>query len=327
MAFKKGAVFNGRASRAEYWYFFLFNFIIIIALNIIDAFIGITKNGIGILTGIYYLVVLIPYIAVSIRRLHDTNHSGWWLLISLIPIVSIVLLIFLCCDSQLGENRYGPNPQKITTQNLKQTKQSYTDIKIEMGEKYIPILKMTMGIPHFEAKKTFNDLYYQVVEDSKKEGTINLPANYGDELLSKKNSDEKIQNGLGKRRKEGVTDKDIKWWWNIHDYERRLMLKVDEMSRVALFINEVRNSKADSNEKAFDEASKKVRRFFPMYGDPDDTTHTKGDDSPLPYELKDRINIYTEKRAKKDPDEYKKEIENSSTFNSLIRREIKTGNI
>ena len=64
-----------------------------------------------------------------------------------------------------------------------------------------------------------------------------------------------------------------------------------------------------------------------MYGDPDDTMHTKGNDRPLPYELKDRINIYVEKCKKKDPDKLKKDIENSSTFNSLIRNEIKNGNL
>jgi hypothetical protein len=78
----------------------------------------------------------------------------------------------------------------------------------------------------------------------------------------------------------------------------------------------------NNKEKIAAMAAKKVRKFHPMYGDPDDTMHTKGDDRPLPYELKNRINIYIEKRAQKDPDKYKKEIENSSTFNSLIRREI-----
>lgn len=64
-----------------------------------------------------------------------------------------------------------------------------------------------------------------------------------------------------------------------------------------------------------------------MFGDPDDTTHTKGNYRPLPYELKDRINIYLEKYKKKDPNMLKKVIENSSTFNSLIRNEIKSGNL
>jgi len=109
---KKYAVFSGRAQRAEYWYFVLFNMIISIVLGIIDGVIG---SG-GILGAIYPLAVLIPSIAVSVRRLHDTNHSGWWLLISLLPLIgAIILLVFLVRDSQPGQNQYGPNPKGMTT--------------------------------------------------------------------------------------------------------------------------------------------------------------------------------------------------------------------
>ena len=109
---KKYAVFSGRARRAEYWYFVLFNMIIGIVLGIIDGAIG---SG-GILGGIYPLAVLIPSIAVSVRRLHDTNHSGWWLLINLLPLIgTIILVVFLVRDSQPGKNQYGPNPKGMTT--------------------------------------------------------------------------------------------------------------------------------------------------------------------------------------------------------------------
>jgi len=114
---KKYAVFNGRAQRKEYWYFFLFNFLIGIVLGIIDGMIGSfsSATGMGLLGGLYSLAVLIPGIAVSIRRLHDTNHSGWWLLISLVPLVGfIILLVFMVQDSQPGENQYGPNPKATT---------------------------------------------------------------------------------------------------------------------------------------------------------------------------------------------------------------------
>ena len=70
-----------------------------------------------------------------------------------------------------------------------------------------------------------------------------------------------------------------------------------------------------------------VRKFHVIYGEPDDTTHTVGDDRPLPEELKDRINIYIIKRPSTDQDKYKKEIEESSTLNALLRKEIKIGNI
>jgi uncharacterized membrane protein YhaH (DUF805 family) len=105
---KKYAVFTGRARRKEYWMFFLFNVIISFAIGFIDGFIG----AMGILSIVYVLGTLLPGIGVAIRRLHDTDRSGWWLLISLVPIVGfIVLLVFLVSDSQPGENRFGPNPK------------------------------------------------------------------------------------------------------------------------------------------------------------------------------------------------------------------------
>jgi uncharacterized membrane protein YhaH (DUF805 family) len=118
-AVKKYSVFTGRARRKEYWYFTLFNIVIIIPLTLIDMMTGTFSNeaNMGLFSGVFILAILIPSIAVSIRRLHDTNRTGWWMLISFIPILGpIVLLIFLVQDSQIGENRYGPNPKEEIAQ-------------------------------------------------------------------------------------------------------------------------------------------------------------------------------------------------------------------
>ena len=94
--FNKYATFRGRANRSEYWYFYLFTFICCI---------------VPILGYIAALVVLIPNLAVCVRRLHDIGKSGWNLLFGLIPIVGgILLLVWYCQPSQEGENEYGPNP-------------------------------------------------------------------------------------------------------------------------------------------------------------------------------------------------------------------------
>ena len=108
---KKYAIFNGRARRKEYWMFFLFNLIISIVLFLISLVIKTE-----ILSYIYMLAVLMPGIALGARRLHDTNRSGWWLLISFVPVVGlIVLIIFFVQDSTPGENKYGPNPKEVKT--------------------------------------------------------------------------------------------------------------------------------------------------------------------------------------------------------------------
>jgi len=99
--------FKGRARRSEYWYFFLFNFIVALVLGIIGQVIGNT-----ILSTLWSLAVILPGIAVGIRRLHDIGKSGWWLLISFVPVVGTILLIVWCCkDSDPGENQYGANPK------------------------------------------------------------------------------------------------------------------------------------------------------------------------------------------------------------------------
>lgn len=107
---KKYAVFKGRASPKEFWMFVLFNLIFGFVLIIIEVEV---LSGEGVLSQIYSLAMLIPYIAVSVRRLHDTNRSGWLLLISLIPFGGIALLFFMIQGSQSGENQYGPNPKEL----------------------------------------------------------------------------------------------------------------------------------------------------------------------------------------------------------------------
>ena len=105
---KKYAEFSGRARRKEFWMFVLFNFLVNIAVGIVDGILG-TNGALG---GLYSLAVLIPSLAVAARRLHDTDRSGWWQLIALIPLIGvIILLVFVCSDSKPGENRFGPNPK------------------------------------------------------------------------------------------------------------------------------------------------------------------------------------------------------------------------
>lgn len=114
---KQYADFKGRASRKEYWMFFLFNVIFSIAAMTLDNILGLTISGIpyGPLYLIYILAVFIPGLAVSVRRLHDVGKSGWMFLIALIPLIGAIwLLILVATDGQQGSNKWGENPKEIT---------------------------------------------------------------------------------------------------------------------------------------------------------------------------------------------------------------------
>jgi uncharacterized membrane protein YhaH (DUF805 family) len=114
-AFNNYATFSGRATRSEYWFFVLFNIIFIILAMLLDNAFGTTiKMGYGVslpygyIYIAYVIITLLPGLSVGVRRLHDVGKSGWFFLISLIPIIGAIwLLVLLFTDSNVGENKYG----------------------------------------------------------------------------------------------------------------------------------------------------------------------------------------------------------------------------
>ena len=110
----KYATFSGRARRKEYWMFVLINLVVSVVLALIDGLIGsVSESGMGLLSSVYSIGVLIPSLALSVRRLHDIGRTGWWVLISIIPVIgAVVLLVFMLLDSEPGSNRYGANPKE-----------------------------------------------------------------------------------------------------------------------------------------------------------------------------------------------------------------------
>ena len=113
--FNKYVDFKGRARRSEYWFFSLFTLLVSLILGFAEGYLGIFPNtDQAILANIFSLLIIIPFIAVGVRRLHDTNHSGWWYLLIIIPIIGwIIILIWLCKNSDEKDNRFGSNPKKI----------------------------------------------------------------------------------------------------------------------------------------------------------------------------------------------------------------------
>lgn len=111
--FKKFATFSGRARRKEYWLFALGYVVMIFIAAILDGMRsgGNPENATMFLSSLVYLVYLLPLLAVSVRRLHDTDRSGWWVLLGITGIGGLVLLVFFVLEGTKGENRFGDDPK------------------------------------------------------------------------------------------------------------------------------------------------------------------------------------------------------------------------
>ena len=177
-----------------------------------------------------------------------------------------------------------------------------------------------MGTPASEAEKSFEITMRKIKERYINEGIVNLPANYGSFLLEQEKINPELKAALDKKRAEGVRDSDIRWWWNMHYFERMMMLEDDETGRVAAFMAYL------SQGMSPDQAAQKLKRFL-TYGDPQDANQGVGEDRALPIELKDRINRYTEQRMRGDPYIYKTEIQASTGSNAHVRNEMRKGRV
>ncbi|AWN23517.1 DUF805 domain-containing protein [Deinococcus irradiatisoli] len=111
LTLKKYAVFSGRARRREYWMFSLVSSLVFGVLLAADLALGLAdlSKGAGLFSGLFVLAILLPTLAVTVRRLHDTGRSAWWLLLG--PL----LLVFTAQDSQPGSNQWGNNPKAVTS--------------------------------------------------------------------------------------------------------------------------------------------------------------------------------------------------------------------
>ncbi len=103
--------FSGRSSRSEFWWFYLFNIIVSAVISVVFCW---SQNAMNIATGVVNLALLLPSLGLAVRRLHDIGKSGWWIFISLIPVIGwILLIVWYCQDSQMQTNEYGPVPNLV----------------------------------------------------------------------------------------------------------------------------------------------------------------------------------------------------------------------
>ncbi|MCH4551409.1 DUF805 domain-containing protein [Aestuariibaculum lutulentum] len=124
------ANFDGRARRKEYWMFTLINSLILFGLIAISVAISVTSDALGFLSlyFIYILAMIIPSLAVSVRRLHDIGKSGWYYLVAFIPFIGTFWLLFLLItEGEKGSNAYGPDPKNITAEEIDQIGQIQVD--------------------------------------------------------------------------------------------------------------------------------------------------------------------------------------------------------
>jgi hypothetical protein len=194
----------------------------------------------------------------------------------------------------------------------------WTEIEKRLEPQYIPFFQESMSMPEEVAREIFKAFAQDLKDAAHREGTERLPELFGEILLEREPTDEKVRDAFAPKRADGVTDDDIAFWWNMHDLERRMICKVDEMNRILLFEKLVQGSGLTELE-----AARMVAKRFPVYGDPDHRVLETDDDRPLPFELKWRVNRYVTERTKADPDKFQAEVEASTSLNALLRRAVR----
>lgn len=178
-----------------------------------------------------------------------------------------------------------------------------------------------------EAKKLVTDTLNIAIDTGIKEGTYDLPYNMGDVILghaethsaTARHIAERVRHSLPVKQKEGVTDDDVRGWWNSFDVERRMVLQMEEGDRMATYLSLV-----TTNTPGGDPA-KRLWQIYPRYGNPEDTSIASGDDRPLPIELKQRIHRFVDRQLSVTPAPWQAETFNASSLNALIREKMRAG--
>jgi hypothetical protein len=198
----------------------------------------------------------------------------------------------------------------------------WSETERTLEPQYVSYFKESMSMPEEVARELFKTFAKEQKEAAHREGTDRFPESFGHILLEREKTDEKVRNAFAPKRAEGVTDEDISLWWNMHDLERRMICKVDEMNRILLFEKLVQDTGVTEPE-----AARVVAKRFPIYGDPDHLVLDTDDDRPLPFELKWRVNRYITERTEADPDRFREESEASTSLNALLRKAVRQGEL
>jgi hypothetical protein len=198
----------------------------------------------------------------------------------------------------------------------------WAETEKRLEPQFVSFFQESMSMPEEIAREIFRAFVKEQKEAARREGTERLPESFGDLLLEREKTDDKVREAFAPKRAEGVTDEDIAFWWNMHDLERRMICKVDEMNRILLFEKLIQDSGVSEPE-----AAQVVAKRFPIYGDPEHLVLETDDDRPLPFELKWRVNRYLSERTETDSDGFRKEVEASSSLNAILRKALRQRNL
>jgi hypothetical protein len=194
----------------------------------------------------------------------------------------------------------------------------WAETEKRLEPQYVSFFKKSMSMPEEIAQEIFKTLAEEQKEVARREGTDRLPESFGEILLEREKTDEEVRDVFATKRAEGVTDEDIALWWNMHDLERRMICKVDEMNRILLFEKLVHGDGVTELE-----AARMVAKRFPIYGDPDHLVLETDNDRPLPFELKWRVNRYITERTEADSDGFREEVEAATSLNAILRKALR----
>ena len=297
---------------------------------------------VSVILGIIFLIFII-------RRIRDIGLNWTWVFIWLIPFVNIVATLGLCFISSntFKKKHPTPEPQPEPTPNNETTEPEsesptkptatpdplpLTDLEQSLVEKYSALYQQYKNLSPEEA----TDLATTLIQEAKKEALINdtyyLPINLGDLVLQNtpptdqnaQKAYDLIQQRLPRLRNEGVTDKDIRWWWNFSQIERSMIIKNDEAERYNYFVTQLIKTQSQFAKKGIATAAAEslTNKRYPLYTQ-DQQDYFISPDDPLPYELKERIDAFMDHSARfTDFQQILTQLQQSSTFNAFIRQQI-----
>lgn len=286
--------FYGTAKRKEFIFFWLFFFLAQIAWGIVAGLCLIDFEFYVITAHLLLYFILTPLVSVTARRFHDIGFSGWWCFILLLPIINILFILLLCALNSKTENNAYLNIKKDTP------------VKIEKQEEQEDILT---DLPRF-----FGDM---IIKDTPPKNDPKAEKVFIH-----------VKKRLPRLRNEGVTDRDIRWWWNMTSQERRQIILDHKTFRNTFFLEQFDQIKeqAPDEEAASRLAQALTNKNCPTYDD--DPNYFFKPDDPLPYELKDRVDAYIDKITRfSGPEKLQELLEPYAYFNAFIREEIKNNKL